>query len=87
MDDSKTAPFCMSHAREGMEDVVSKRCAFQGCTVRNPRFGVPGSRRNVRKTVFVDNLHAVKERYYRFEIVLEGMCFLGWCGSLERWMR
>ncbi|CAN0434701.1 unnamed protein product, partial [Hapterophycus canaliculatus] len=47
IDDSKSAPFCVHHAQEGMQDVVSKRCAFQGCPVRNPRFGVPGSRRNV----------------------------------------
>ena len=46
--DHKSAPFCGNHASEGMEDVVSKRCAEPGCSVRNPRFGEPGARKNVR---------------------------------------
>lgn len=47
----KSAPFCGNHANEGMEDVVSKRCAEPGCSVRNPRFGEPGARKNVREAM------------------------------------
>lgn len=47
--DHKSAPLCGNHALEGMEDVVSKRCAEPGCNVRNPRFGEPGARKNVRR--------------------------------------
>ncbi|CAN0446120.1 unnamed protein product, partial [Pylaiella littoralis] len=39
---TKTAEFCSGHAKDGMVDVLSKRCAHLGCTKR-PSYGVAGT--------------------------------------------
>lgn len=41
---SRRRQFCAQHAEDGMIDVCSKRCIFEGCS-KHPTFGVAGSRK------------------------------------------
>lgn len=43
MNHVRVAVFCSAHAEHGMVNVLSKLCAYEGCTL-HPNFGVEGSR-------------------------------------------